>query len=91
MKIKTTMSSSPAVGTSGKTWTEHLIIDPDAEGPVRAFDPELWIDPEGRLWSFWAQTIGHDGTIAGVWARINDDPDNDVPSGQNPDDSPTES
>jgi hypothetical protein len=62
-------------GDSGKTWTENLIIDPDAEGPVRAFDPELWVDPEGRLWSFWAQTIGHDGTIAGVWARINNNPD----------------
>jgi hypothetical protein len=64
-------------GDSGKTWTENLIIDPDAEGPVRAFDPELWVDPEGRLWSFWAQTIGHDGTSAGVWARINDKPDRD--------------
>ena len=64
-------------GDSGKNWTEDLIIDPDAEGPVRAFDPELWLDPEGRLWSFWAQTIGHDGTIAGVWARINEDPDSE--------------
>ncbi|MEA3480000.1 MAG: sialidase family protein [Bacteroidota bacterium] len=64
-------------GDGGKTWKENLIIDPDPDGPVRAFDPELWLDPEGRLWSFWAQTIGHDGTIAGVWARINNDPDRD--------------
>jgi len=64
-------------GDGGKTWTEKLIIDPDGDGPVRAFDPELWIDPEGMLWSFWAQTIGHDGTIAGVWARTNNDPDED--------------
>ena len=64
-------------GDSGKTWMENLIIDPDDEGPVRAFDPELWVDPEGRLWSFWAQTIGHNGTIADVWARINEDPDGD--------------
>lgn len=62
-------------GDGGKTWKENLIIDPDAEGPVRAFDPQLWMDPEGRLWSIWAQTIGHDGTIAGVWSRINDNPD----------------
>jgi len=62
-------------GDGGKTWTESLIIDPDAEGPVRAFDPELWMDPEGRLWSFWAQALGHDGTVAGVWAMTNDDPD----------------
>jgi hypothetical protein len=62
-------------GYDGQSWTEKLIIDPDSEGPVRAFDPELWIDPEGKLWSFWAQTIGHDGTNAGLWTKINNDPD----------------
>ena len=36
-------------GDRGKTWTERLVIDPDGDGPVRAFDPELWIDPSGRL------------------------------------------
>lgn len=29
--------------------------DPDAGGPVRAFDPELWLYPDGRLFFFWAQ------------------------------------
>ncbi len=62
-------------GDDGQSWTEKLIIDPDNDGPLRAFDPELWIDPDGRLWSFWAQTIGHDGTISGVWAKTNDNPD----------------
>lgn len=61
----------------GETWVERTIIDPDGEGPVRAFDPELWLDPHGRLWSFWAQAIGHEGTIAGVWAMTNDHPDQD--------------
>ena len=56
-------------GDSGHTWSkEKLVIDPDADGPVRAFDPQLWLDPDGRLWAFWAQTIGHEGTTAGVWA-----------------------
>lgn len=62
-------------GDRGVTWAERKVVDPDGEGPVRAFDPELWIDPSGRLWSFWAQSIGHDGTIAGVWAMTNDEPD----------------
>ncbi len=55
-------------GDKGITWKEILIIDPDKEGPVRVFDPEVWVDPDGKLWIFWAQTIGHDGTIAGVWS-----------------------
>ncbi len=62
-------------GNGGKTWAERFLIDPDAGGPVRAFDPEIWMDPEGKLWCFWAQTIGKDGRIAGVWAMTNDDPD----------------
>ncbi len=61
-------------GDSGKSWAEQFVVDPDNEGPIRAFDSELWIDPEGRLWSFWSQTKGHDGTIAGLWAKTNDNP-----------------
>jgi hypothetical protein len=62
-------------GDHGETWTERRIVDPDGDGPVRAFDPELWVDPSGRLWSFWAQSVGHDGTVAGVWGMTNDEPD----------------
>ena len=71
-------------GDHGKTWIESHIVDPDAEGPVRAFDPELWIDPDGRLWSFWAQTIGHNGTVAGVWAMTTDNPDASHPKWSKP-------
>ncbi len=60
----------------GKSWKELLIIDPDGEGPVRAFDPEVWVDPQNRLWVFWAQAIKHEGAIAGVWNIINPDADN---------------
>jgi len=68
----------------GNTWTERLIIDPDGDGPVRAFDPEVWIDPKGKLWIFWAQTIGHDGSIAGVWAIIIDNPNSKTPKFSDP-------
>lgn len=51
----------------GETWEEVYYIDPDGSGPVRSFDPEAWIDPQGVLWIFWAQTIGLDGTISGIW------------------------
>lgn len=64
----------------GKTWTAaSLVIDPDKTGPVRAFDPELWIDPTGTLWVFWAQAIGHDGTVSGVWAMTTKNSDDAKP------------
>ncbi len=43
----------------GKTWSSlKLVLDPDRDGPVRAFDPCLWHDPSGKLWLFWAQRGG---------------------------------
>lgn len=40
----------------GRTWSPlKLVLDPDRDGPVRAFDPCLWHDPSGKLWLFWAQ------------------------------------
>src|SRR5260221_628679 len=40
----------------GKTSSPlKLVLDPDRDGPVRAFDPCLWHDPSGELWLFWAQ------------------------------------
>lgn len=63
----------------GLTWKEILVVDPDEKGPVRAYDPEIWIDPNGKLWLFWAQTIGLEGSIAGVWAMTAADPENENP------------
>ncbi|WP_395746052.1 exo-alpha-sialidase [Prosthecobacter sp.] len=39
----------------GKTWQRVMVLDPDGDGPVRAFDPCLWHDPDGKLWLFWTQ------------------------------------
>jgi predicted neuraminidase len=71
-------------GDNGKTWEESHIIDPDGDGPVRAYDPEMWLDPTGKLWSFWAQTIGHDGTVAGVWTMTTSNPDAAQPTWTKP-------
>ncbi|HBJ37050.1 MAG TPA: exo-alpha-sialidase [Planctomycetaceae bacterium] len=62
-------------GDGGKTWNEALVIDPDGPGPVRAFDPEMWMSPDGRLFAFWAQAQGHEGSVAGVWCIETDQPD----------------
>ncbi len=69
-------------GDGGSTWREVLVIDPDAGGPVRAFDPELWLAPDGRLFVFWAQGVGDNDEArvsaalkGGVWCVTTDTPD----------------
>ena len=54
----------------GSKWSDvGLVIDPDGDGPVRAFDPCLWHDSDGRLWLFWTQGYErHTDERGGVWA-----------------------
>lgn len=59
------------------TWQERLIVDPDGAGPVRAFDPQVWLAPDGRLRLFWAQGLDQPDKIGpgGVWTVSTADPD----------------
>ena len=58
----------------GATWAElKLVIQ--ARKFVRAMDPCLWLDPQGRLWFFWVQTAGLRDGRWGVWAMRTDDPE----------------
>ena len=36
-------------------WQEVLYYDPDGDGPLRAFDPEVWVSPDGRLQWTWTE------------------------------------
>ncbi len=62
-------------GDGGKSWEEVMVVDPDGDGPVRAFDPELWLAPNGTLYWFWAQAVGHAGFPGGVWAASTSTPE----------------
>ena len=67
------VSSSDA----GKTWTKPLLAI-DIPGTVRAFDPSMWTDPDGKVWLFWAQGDGIKGIWdgrGGVWAMTTGTPD----------------
>jgi len=65
-------------GDDGRSWSGPvLVVDPP--GPVRAYDPCLWIDPGGRLWLFWAQSYQWWDGRAGVWAATTDEPDAERP------------
>ena len=33
----------------GTTWRDVLVYDPDGDGPLRAFDSEAWVSPDGKL------------------------------------------
>lgn len=71
-------------GDGGKTWSEALIVDPDEDGPVRAYDPELWMAPDGKLRLIWAQAIGHEGSVAGVWFLPISNPNDATPKHEPP-------
>ncbi|MCA9211063.1 MAG: exo-alpha-sialidase [Planctomycetales bacterium] len=63
-------------GDNGRTWQETLVVDPDAGGPVRSFDPELWVSPNGHLFMFWAQMDrGRRDIELGVWCIVTTEPD----------------
>lgn len=50
----------------GRSWSKpKLVIDPP--GSVCAFDPCLWLDPDGLFWLFWTQSNGVWDGRGGVW------------------------
>ena len=41
----------------GDTWKDVLVVDPDGKGPLRAFDPEIWTAPDGRIFWTWTERV----------------------------------
>lgn len=39
----------------GKSWRQVLVCDPDGAGPIRAFDPQVWVNPDGKLMWSWTE------------------------------------
>jgi predicted neuraminidase len=64
-------------GDQGKTWKEVLVVDPDADGPRRTFDPEVWLAPDGKLRWFWADRTGGQAKTDGLWMIELADPDSE--------------
>ena len=58
-------------GDDGNSWTEKLVVQP--HWFVHTYDPCLWIDPQQRLWFFWAQSAGVQDGRMGVWAMVTRD------------------
>lgn len=67
----------------GMSWSKpRLVIDPP--GDVRAFDPCLWLDPDGLLWMFWAQSHGRWDGRGGVWCITSEDSQTSAPTWSTP-------
>lgn len=67
----------------GDTWSgPAVVIDPIY--PVRAYDPVLWTDPNGRLWFFWNQSYYQFDGRCGVWAIYTDNPEDASPVWSSP-------
>lgn len=71
----------------GASWSEPVaVIDPP--GMVRAWDPNLWHDPNGRLWWSWTQTCPMPGEVwdgrGGVWVMTSDDSNSASPTWSEP-------
>lgn len=63
----------------GVTWIGPKVVVQPREEFVRAFDPNLWTDPKGRLWFIWNQSYFHFDGRCGVWAMYTEDPDSEDP------------
>lgn len=52
----------------GRTWTDPVLVVRHEDPQMRVFDPNVWLDPLGRLWLTWAQSRGFFDGRDGVWA-----------------------
>ena len=67
----------------GETWSgPGLVVDPP--GFIRAFDAGIWHDPQGRMWLFLAQAVGHWDGRAGVWTIVTDNSHSERPDWSQP-------
>jgi predicted neuraminidase len=55
----------------GRTWSKEKLVIEHPDPMVRDFDPEIWLDPNGKIWLFWAQHSAdnrYENSRSGVWA-----------------------
>lgn len=61
----------------GESFSSCTAVVEHPDPSCRIYDPNLWLDPDGRLWMFYTQARGFNDGRSGVWAVICDDPDAD--------------
>lgn len=63
----------------GTSWEDCAFVVAHDDARVRCYDPNLWVDPMGRLWLLWTQSFDFFDGRAGVWAAVCGEPDADAP------------
>ena len=63
----------------GRTWEEPFLAARHDDPEMRLFDPNLWLDPLGRLWLSYSQSYTHFDGVHGVWVSVCGQPDADEP------------
>ena len=59
----------------GQTFRSAEVAVEHPDPACRIYDPNLWIDPDGRLWMTWNQSRGFNDGRIGVWTAICEQPD----------------
>lgn len=70
-------------GDDGRTWSGVQAVI-DCPGTVRAGGPNIWVDPQGKLWWFYTQSAFWWDGRAGVWAVTTEEPDKAKPRWSSP-------
>jgi Beta-xylosidase len=70
-------------GDRAKTWSKPLLAI-DIPGPVRAYDPSMWTDPDGKVWLFWAQSNKWWDGRSGVWCMVSENADKEIATWSKP-------
>ena len=67
----------------GNSWTGPVVVV-DHVHPVRVYDPNLWVDPNGRMWLIWAQSNTYFDGRCGTWMIYTDNPESQTPTWSEP-------
>ncbi len=65
-------------GDDGDHWSGPIMVI-DSDSDLRATDPNLWMDPDGRMWLIWHQGDNVGPCYFSVWAMYTENPGDEMP------------
>ncbi len=73
---------------NGKTWSDPSVVidphDPSLEYKRRTLVGNLWLDPDGKLWLFFDQSLTYFDGRAGLWYTVCEKPNSENPQWSKP-------